>query len=111
VSLDKKVGNINYIFCDEEYILEINKQYLNHDYGTDIITFDYSKNKRLHADIYICIDVVRDNKKKFKTKMNDELQRVILHGILHLAGYKDKTESEKKNMKKAEDYYLSLREF
>lgn len=111
LSLNKRVGNINYIFCDKEYITQINNQYLNHDYPTDIITFDYSKHNRLHADIYICIDIVRENKKRFKNRMNEELQRVIIHGILHLAGFKDKTESEQKKMKSAEDYYLSLRKF
>ena len=106
-----KLGDINYIFCDNEQILEINKQYLNHDYTTDIITFDYSENKTLSADIYISIEQVRENKTIYNVTMLDELHRVMIHGILHLAGWQDKTEDQQKKMRKEEDYYLSLRTF
>lgn len=104
-------GEINFVFCSNAYILEINKRHLNHDYTTDIITFDYSNNPMINGEIYISIDEVKDNAKYFKTKFHDELHRVMIHGILHLLGYKDKTNGEQKLMRSQEDYYLSLRTF
>lgn len=107
----KKVGAINYIFCDDAYLLKINQEYLNHDTYTDIISFDYSENNKLSGDIYISIEIVRENAKKYDTSFKNELNRVLIHGILHFIGYKDKTKKEKEEMRMQEDYYLSLRTF
>jgi len=103
---NKKLGDINYIFCNDDYILEINKEYLNHDYYTDIITFDYCKENYISGDIFISLQRVLDNTKIHKTNYEDELNRVISHGILHLCGYKDKTEEEQKTMRSKEDFYI-----
>jgi rRNA maturation RNase YbeY len=105
----KRVGEIAYIFCTDERILEINRQYLNHDYYTDIITFDYSENKTVSGDIFISMDTVRSNAEKFNAGLENELYRVIIHGILHLCGYKDKSASEEKIMRNREDE--ALKEF
>lgn len=105
-----KVENINYIFCSDNHIFELNQQYLNHDTFTDIITFDHSeKAESLEADIYISIDRVRENATSLQKDFADELHRVIIHGLLHLMGLKDKTEAEKLEMRKKEDACLSLR--
>jgi len=105
----KEPGNINYVFCDDEYLYKLNVQYLNHDTFTDIITFDNSEsNKEITGDIFISIDRVKDNSKKYKVPFYNELYRVIIHGVLHLIGYKDKTSQEAELMRKKEDYYLSL---
>jgi len=106
-----KVGAVNYIFCDDAYLLKINQAYLNHDTYTDIISFDYSENSILSGDIFISIESVRENAKKYSTSFQNELNRVLIHGILHFIGYKDKTQKEKEEMRKQEDYYLSLRTF
>lgn len=103
----KILGNISYIFCDNNYILEINKKYLNHDYFTDIITFDYSENNVISGDIFISIETVKQNANHYKTTFEEELHRVIIHGILHLCGYKDKTPTDKKIMRKKENFYLN----
>ena len=87
-------------------MLEINKQYLKHDYYTDVITFDYSENDKISGDIFISIDRVVDNSKKYSEKKNTEIRRVIIHGILHLIGYNDKLDDEKKIMTEKENYYL-----
>ncbi len=100
-------GDINYIFCDDEYLHKLNVEFLNHDTLTDIISFDYSVGKQLHGDIYISIERVQDNAVDFNTALENELHRVIIHGILHYCGYKDKTDSEAKLMRSKEDYYLS----
>jgi rRNA maturation RNase YbeY len=105
----KKVGDISYIFCDDAKILEINQTYLHHDFYTDIITFDYSEGDRISGDIFISIDTVRSNAEKYGTNFDDELHRVIIHGILHLCGLKDKSETDSKVMRKAEDKALSIR--
>lgn len=98
---------LQYIFCSDEYLLEINQQYLQHNYYTDIITFDLSENGGpVSGEIYISIDRVRDNAQQFKVPFKHELLRVIFHGALHLCGYKDKTEKDKVAMRKAEDKYL-----
>ena len=100
---------MGYIFCSDEKILEVNRQYLQHDYYTDIITFDYSEGDRISGDIFISIDTVRSNAEKYGTNFDDELHRVIIHGILHLCGLKDKSEADSKKMRKAEDKALSIR--
>ncbi|AQX11833.1 rRNA maturation RNase YbeY [Elizabethkingia meningoseptica] len=102
----KKPGDINYILCDDEYLLEINKQYLDHDYYTDIITFDYCKGKIISGDIFLSLQRVLDNASMLETKQEEELNRVLAHGILHLCGYKDKTEEEQKLMRSKEDFYI-----
>ena len=102
------ITEINYIFCDDEYLLEINKQYLDHDYYTDIITFDNSIGKKLESDIFISVDRVGDNAKELSIEFKQELHRVIIHGILHLLGYKDKSPEEEKQMLKLEDEALAL---
>lgn len=102
------LGTINYIFCTDEYLLKLNKQYLDHDTYTDIITFDYSTPNVLSGEIYISIDRVEENSKKFKCTFSNELHRVIIHGILHLSGQGDKTEEESKMMRSKEDHYLNL---
>ena len=106
-----KEGDINYIFCEDDYLLDINVKYLKHNTLTDIISFDYSLGKILSGDIFISVDRVRDNSLKYDVNFDDELQRVIIHGILHFCGYKDKTKEDKRLMRKKEDYYLSLRTF
>ncbi|MCZ8196562.1 MAG: rRNA maturation RNase YbeY [Flavobacterium sp.] len=103
LSENKKEGDINYIFCDDEYILEINKQYLDHDYYTDIISFDYSVGNELNGDIFVSIDRVKDNAIDFNATFDDELKRVIIHGILHYCGYKDKSEEDEALMRSKED--------
>lgn len=105
----RKTGSISFIFCSDEELLKINQQYLNHDTYTDIITFDYSKDAQKEAisgDIFISIDRVRENAKKFGKTKENELQRVIIHGVLHLLGHKDKTKKAKAEMTKAEDNSL-----
>src|SRR5574344_1868053 len=105
----KKLGNINIIFCSDNYILDVNVKYLGHDYFTDIITFDYCVKNILSGDLFISIDTVRDNSEFYKTEFNDELNRVIVHGLLHLIGYDDHTPEEQKIMREKENYYLELR--
>lgn len=103
-----KVGDINIVFCNDTYLLEINQKYLNHNYFTDIITFDYSENGIISGDLFISVDTVRENSLKFKVSFDEEIKRVIIHGVLHLLGYKDKTKSEKLKMKDAENMALSM---
>ncbi|MGJ5643026.1 rRNA maturation RNase YbeY [Formosa sp. S-31] len=102
-----KEGEINYIFCDDEYLHKLNVEFLDHDTLTDIISFDYSVGSELHGDIYISIERVQDNAKDYNTDFFTELNRVIIHGILHYCGYKDKTDEDAKTMRAKEDYYLS----
>ena len=103
----KQLAGLTYIFCSDEYLLDINKQFLNHHYYTDIITFDLSEDKRqVTGEIYISIDRVRENAREFKTTFQKELLRVIFHGALHLCGFKDKTDKDQMLMRKAEDKYL-----
>ncbi len=99
---------LNYIFCDDDYLLEINKKYLNHDYYTDIITFDYSEGDELSGDIYISTERVEENSDQEKVHFTEELYRVVFHGALHLCGYNDKNEEDQKLMREKEDYYLNL---
>mgnify|MGYP004500870131 len=105
----KKLGNINIIFCSDNYILDINVKYLGHDYFTDIITFDYCEKNILSGDLFISIDTVRANAEFYKTEFKNELNRVIVHGLLHLIGYDDHTPEEQKIMREKENYYLELR--
>ena len=107
-----KIGEISIILCSDAYLLDINKQYLNHDTFTDIVTFDNSeKAGTIAGDIFISIDRIRENAKKFGVEEQDELHRVIIHGILHLCGYGDKKKAEKKLMTEKEDFYLNQRTF
>jgi probable rRNA maturation factor len=107
-----KLGELNYIFCSDQYLLQINQQYLNHDTYTDIITFDNSdKENVVTGDIFISIERIRENSSKFNSGVLDELLRVIIHGALHLMGYQDKKSEAKKIMTGKEDHYLSLKNF
>lgn len=103
----KTAGDITYIFCNDEYLLGINEKYLKHDTLTDIITFDYSENGILSGDIFISIERVKENMGSFDTTLDQELGRVMAHGVLHLSGYKDKTSVDKKMMRSKEDFYLA----
>jgi rRNA maturation RNase YbeY len=105
----KRVGDIAYIFCSDEKILEVNRQYLQHDYYTDIITFDDGEGNRLNGDLFISLDTVASNATQFGTRYEEELQRVIIHGILHLCGINDKGEGEREKMEAAENAALALR--
>lgn len=102
-----KEGEINYIFCNDDYLHKINVEFLNHDTLTDIISFDYTVGKILQGDIFISTERVTDNAKDFDTSFDDELHRVIVHGVLHYCGYKDKSEKDAKLMRSKEDSYLS----
>ena len=103
---EKELGEIVYVFCTDNYLLKKNIQYLNHDYLTDVITFDYSKKEIISGDILISTQRVEENAKIYNVDFFSELQRVMIHGLLHLLGYKDKTELDKKVMREKEDYYL-----
>ena len=105
---NKKEGDINYIFCDDEYLVEINQQYLEHDTLTDIISFDYSVGNELHGDIFISIERVQDNAIEFSVTFDEELRRVMAHGILHYCGYKDKTNEDTAIMRQKEDEKLAM---
>lgn len=104
----KAIGEITYIFTNDEYLYGLNKKYLNHNALTDIITFDYSEDGKLTGDIFISIERVKENAKKFKIDFDEELHRVMVHGVLHLAGYKDKTKAARSMMRKKEDSSLAL---
>ncbi|MFA5848633.1 MAG: rRNA maturation RNase YbeY [Bacteroidales bacterium] len=104
------VGDISVVFCSDEYLLEINKKFLSHDYFTDVITFDYSSGKTISGDIFISIDTVKSNSDFYKQDFSIELYRVIIHGVLHLIGYKDKTKTQKLIMREREDFYLNKKE-
>ena len=108
ISENKKEGEINYIFCDDDYLLEINQQYLDHDTLTDIISFDYTVGNELHGDVFISIDRVRENSEEFKVSFENELNRVMVHGILHYCGFKDKTEDDEKMMRLKEDEKIKM---
>ena len=106
----RRIGDISIIFCSDNYILDVNQQYLQHDFFTDIITFDYCEGDRLSGDLFISVDTVSENAIEYGTEFNDELNRVIVHGILHLIGYDDHEEEDIKMMRSKDIYYLSLRE-
>ncbi len=105
----KELGEISYVFCSDEYLLEMNREHLNHDYYTDIITFDYCFENFVSGDLFISIDRVLDNAKDFSSIFKDELDRVCVHGVLHLCGYKDKSDDDEVLMRRKEDEKLLLR--
>jgi probable rRNA maturation factor len=107
-SENKKEGEINFIFCDDEYLHKINMEYLNHDTLTDVISFDYSLGNELHGDIFISIERVIDNAKDFNVSFSDEIKRVIVHGVLHYCGFKDKTPEDEALMRSKEDEKIAL---
>lgn len=103
-----KLSTIDYIFCSDSHLLEMNKKYLQHDTFTDIITFDYSEGENIGGDIFISVDRVKENAETFKTAFEEELLRVMAHGLLHLINYKDKTEADKSQMRNKEDEKIKL---
>ena len=103
-----KLGEINYIFCDDSYLHKLNVEFLNHDTLTDIISFDNTLGKQVHGDIFISVERVKENATTFKTSFENELHRVIIHGVLHYVGFKDKTDVEKQAMRTKENSCLSL---
>ena len=103
-----ELGEINYIFCDDTYLLKLNKEFLQHDTLTDIISFDNSLGKLINGDIFISVERVQENAADFKVSFDDELQRVLIHGVLHYIGYKDKTSEEKEMMRNKEDECLRI---
>lgn len=108
ISESKKEGDINYIFCDDEYLHKINVEYLDHDTLTDIISFDYSVGNELHGDIFVSVERVADNAKDFNVSFDEELKRVLVHGILHYAGYKDKSEQDELKMRQKEEEKIAM---
>jgi rRNA maturation RNase YbeY len=108
ISENKTEGELNFIFCDDEYLLDINQRYLDHDYYTDIISFDYSLANELHGDIFISIDRVMENANTFNVSFQNELLRVMAHGILHYCGYKDKLEADSQEMRLKENEKIAM---
>lgn len=108
-SYGKTVGEVGYLFCDDEKILEVNREYLGHDYYTDIITFDYDEGNQINGDLVISLDTVRTNAEQFQKPYDEELHRVIIHGILHLCGLNDKGPGERELMETAENKALAMR--
>lgn len=104
-----KIGEIAVVFCSDEYLLTVNRQFLKHDYYTDIITFDYCEGDLLSGDLLISVDSVRDNASHFGTDFDEELHRVIVHGLLHLIGYDDHSKEDRKRMREKENFYLCVR--
>jgi len=111
VSEGKNLAEVSYIFCSDDCLLEMNRKYLNHDYYTDVITFDYCEADAVSGDVFISIDRVEENALTVGVSKQDELHRVIVHGLLHLLGYLDKEAPDKQQMTAKEDFYLSLRSF
>ncbi len=105
------LGDLNYIICSDPYLRALNKEHLDHDYETDIVTFDYSSDHFLSGDLFISIDRIRANAAELKVSVKEELHRVLIHGVLHLAGYQDKLPEEQAIMRSKEDYCLTLRSF
>ncbi len=104
----KQMGALSFIFCSDEELLKVNKEYLQHDYYTDVITFDYTEGNTISGDVFISIDTVRLNADTYQQSFDDELHRVMLHGVLHLCGYTDKNAREQKAMRALEDFYLAI---
>lgn len=104
----KKASELSIVLCSDDYLLDINKRFLNHNYYTDIITFDYTSEDKVSGELYISTDRVRDNAKKFKVSFEQELHRVMIHGVLHLCGYGDKNEAQQKVMRGKENEKLKL---
>jgi len=111
ILIHKVVRDVSFIFCSDEYLLALNKQYLSHDYYTDVITFDNSDEQVFSGDIFISVDRVKENAETYGQSFIDELHRVMIHGILHLSGYKDANDDESLIIRSKEDYYLAKREF
>jgi len=107
-SEEHEIGDLHYIFCPDDYLLNLNKQYLKHNTLTDIITFDYSEHDEISGDVFISVDRVKENAHAFKQPIDKELNRVIFHGLLHLCGYQDKKPMHQKLMRSKEDFYLNL---
>ena len=108
INENRILGDVNYILCSDNYLLNINREYLNHDYFTDVISFDYCEDNVISGDIFISVDTVSDNAKEYGATFENELDRVMIHGVLHFVGYNDKTESDQKTMRAKENQYLSL---
>ena len=108
LSENKKEGEINYIFCDDDYLLNLNEKYLDHDTLTDIISFDYSVGNEIHGDIFISTERVLENAADFNVSFQEELQRVLVHGVLHYCGYKDKSEDDEQLMRNKEDEKIKM---
>ncbi len=104
---NKTDGELSFIFCSDDYLLDMNKKYLNHDFYTDVITFDYCENDIVSGDVFISVDRIKENAQTYKSSFEKELQRVMIHGVLHLVGYKDKTDTEQKQMRERENFYLN----
>lgn len=107
-SLDYSIGELSFVFCSDDYLRKLNIKHLNQDYFTDVITFDYSKEMSLIGDVFISTERVKENAKLFNVSFNEELFRVIIHGVLHLCGFRDKTKEEKAEMRSKENDFLSL---
>lgn len=107
----KELGDVSVIFCSDDYLLDVNKQYLNHNYYTDIITFDYVEDKVISGDLFISVDRVKENAVEYATSVIRELYRVVFHGVLHLVGYNDKSDEEQAIMTEKENYYLGEVDF
>ena len=105
----RSIGDINIIFCSDNYILDVNLRYLGHDYFTDIITFDYCEGKKLSGDLFISVDSVRENAIEYGVEFEEEIHRVMVHGLLHLIGYDDHSPEDERLIHEKEDYYLKLR--
>ncbi len=106
----KSIGELNYIFCSDDYILKINNEYLNHNYYTDIITFNYNENHVINGDVFISVDTVKNNSIEYSNgSFGDELDRVVIHGVLHLIGFNDKTDEQQNEMTKQENLALQMR--
>lgn len=105
---DHKADEVNYIFCSDKYLLDLNIKYLSHDYFTDVISFDYSEDNVISGDIFISIDRIKENAEKYKVTFQNELMRIMIHGLLHLLAYDDKTPAQKTAMTAKEDEYLKL---
>jgi len=103
----KEPGDLSFIFVDDKYIRKINKEFLDHDYYTDVVAFDYGERNIINGEIYLGIETIRKNTKLYKTKLRNEILRVMIHGVLHLAGYEDKNEMESEKMRKKEDMYVN----
>lgn len=108
LSENKKEGEINYIFCDDNYLLDINQQYLDHDTLTDIISFDYSVGNEINGDVFVSVERVKENASDYNVTFHEEIQRVLVHGILHYCGYKDKTESDERIMRSKEEEKMKM---
>ena len=104
----KRVGEVSFIFCSDEYLLDVNKKFLDHNYYTDVITFDYVEGDLISGDIFISLDRVTENAKTLNLPVSDELNRIMVHGVLHLLGYKDKSKKDKDLMTEREDYFIKL---